>query len=77
MSGYQKYSLRRDGRHWKVNAHQLVIEAFVGPKPFERAETRHMDGLRINDHHSNLQWGSHAENMADMVRDRARRKGMS
>ena len=68
-TGYLKYSIRRDGRHHKRNAHQLVIEAFVGPKPFDGAVTRHKDGLRINDHWTNLEWGTQSANAHDRVRD--------
>lgn len=67
--GYLMYILRRDGRSWHPRAHQLVLEAFVGPKPFPKAEGRHKDGLRVHDHYSNLEWGSRTDNANDRVRD--------
>jgi hypothetical protein len=69
--GYLVYLIRREGTkrsYLHPKAHQLVIEAFIGPKPHPKAEVRHKDGKRVNDHYSNLEWGSSADNKADMVR---------
>lgn len=56
-----------DGRY--VSAHVAVIEATKGPKPTPRHECRHLCG---NGHlgcvtSAHLEWGTHAENMADAV----------
>ena len=75
--GYRMYILRQENRSWHRKAHQLVAEAFVGPKPFAGAEVRHLDGTRTNDHHSNLMWGTSAENKADMVAHGTRMVGES
>lgn len=48
--------------------HQLVLHAFVGPPPFVGAEPRHLNGTTSDNWLSNLAWGTHAENMADMLR---------
>lgn len=51
--------------------HNLVLEAFVGPRPgngsFEY-HGMHKDGSRDNNRLSNLRWGTVAENHADTVR---------
>jgi len=76
--GYLAYLIRREGTkrsYLHPKAHQLVIEAFVGPKPFPKAEVRHKDGKRVNDHFTNLEWGSSRDNKADMVRDGTRMQG--
>jgi|JI10StandDraft_1071094.scaffolds.fasta_scaffold444944_2 hypothetical protein len=65
--GYNMYILRRDNRSFHKKAHQLVIEAFVGPKPFDGAEVCHIDGSRSNDHWTNLRWDSRSGNHADKV----------
>jgi hypothetical protein len=44
--------------------HQLVLEAFVGPKPSGH-ETRHLDGSKNNSSLNNLVYGTHSENMKD------------
>jgi hypothetical protein len=44
--------------------HDLVLEAFVGPRP-EGMQCRHMDGSKTNNVPSNLQWGTPLENSRD------------
>lgn len=65
--GYRMYILRRDNKSFHRKAHQLVIEAFVGPKPFPEAEVCHKDGTRTNDYYANLRWDTSAGNKADMT----------
>lgn len=65
--GYAMYILRRDNQSYHKKAHQLVAEAFIGPKPFPKAEVCHNDGSRNNDHFSNLRWGTVLENKSDMI----------
>jgi hypothetical protein len=43
------------------------LEAFVGPRPSERHESRHLDGTKTNNHLSNLQWGTYEENQMDRL----------
>jgi hypothetical protein len=64
-----KYSLQsRDEYKSCVRlAHQLVCEAFHGPKPAHCTGVRHLDGNALNNHFSNLAWGTQAQNMADMA----------
>jgi len=52
-------------RTWRV--HQLVLLAFVGPRP-EGHEGLHADGNPGNNIPSNLSWGTSAENRADTIR---------
>lgn len=44
--------------------HRLVLLAFVGPPPTEKHEAMHLDNAPGNNRSENLQWGTHAENMA-------------
>lgn len=46
--------------------HRLVLRAFAG-EPAEGQVARHLDGDPTNNALSNLAWGTHAENNADMV----------
>lgn len=67
-------SLQRNGRltvgckqdeKWVTRyVHQLVCEAFHGPRP-EGMVTRHLDGDPLNNHASNLKWGTQLENETD------------
>ena len=47
-------------RTFKV--HQLVCEAFHGPKPFDDALVLHLDEDPSNNRPENLRWGTHKEN---------------
>lgn len=44
--------------------HVLVLRAFAGPRP-EGMYSRHLDGNPLNNHLSNLKWGTPTENAAD------------
>jgi hypothetical protein len=48
-----------------VWVHQLVCEAFHGPRPTSEHQVRHLDGNRLNNHATNLAWGTREENDAD------------
>lgn len=66
-SGHLLVDLYRDNVRSKQYVHQLVAAAFIGPCP-EGQEVRHWDGDPSNNAASNLLYGTHAENMQDMVR---------
>ena len=66
--GYWRVTLSGGGRRsGPVLVHRLLMEAFTGPCP-EGEETRHLDGNRANCVLSNLAYGTHDENMQDMIR---------
>jgi hypothetical protein len=35
-----------------------VAEAFIGPQPSPRHQVAHYDGVRDNNHYSNLRWAT-------------------
>uniref|UniRef100_A0A6M3KV75 Putative homing endonuclease n=1 Tax=viral metagenome TaxID=1070528 RepID=A0A6M3KV75_9ZZZZ len=55
-----------DGNDKNAMVHQLVLEAFVGPRPAKH-EARHMDCDSSNNKLSNLKWGTSAENKQDTI----------
>ena len=65
--GYLRVGLCKNGKKKTFRVHNLVLEAFVGPKP-EGMETRHLDGNRKNNHISNLKYGTPSENTQDTVK---------
>ena len=67
--GVKVVNLTKDGKQRVRLVHQLVLEAFVGPRPEGIAgeDTRHLDGNPSNNHLSNLKWGSTLENVHDMI----------
>jgi hypothetical protein len=67
---YGQYHLYMHGQRHAVHPHVLVALAFLGPKPFEKAEVAHRDGDRHNNHYTNLRWATRIDNAADMSRHR-------
>jgi len=51
----------------KRYVHDLVLEAFEGPRP-EGNEGRHLDGCNTNNARTNLAWGTPAQNAQDKLR---------
>lgn len=59
-------SLGKRGSVRQALVHQLVAEAFLGPKPTPDHCVAHNDGFAGNNKWTNLRWATHAENMSDM-----------
>lgn len=77
--GLLKHIVDKRGVHWvtltlrgkqdPIPVHRLVMLTFVGPLP-EGMEVRHLDDNRSNNcWPENLVYGTHFENMQDMVRN--------
>lgn len=56
-----------DGRPKLRLVHQLVLEAFVGPRPDEAMGVRHLNDDPTDNTLGNLAWGTYGENMQDRV----------
>lgn len=66
--GHYAVGLRTHGKTVRLLVHRIIATMFIGQAPFVGAEARHLDGDPTNNVPSNLAWGTHADNMADMVR---------
>ena len=64
-SKYLQVVLSKGGVKENKKIHHLVLEAFVGPKPFDDAVARHLDDDPTNNCVENLAWGSVSENTLD------------
>jgi len=73
--GYGHVSIYRDGKQFKPTIHSLVIRAFRGPPPFDRADCRHLDGNPVNNVIDNLEWGTRTQNMQDAARHGTIKRG--
>jgi hypothetical protein len=70
-AGYSIVSISVEGRSFRrtwAYVHRMVCSAFHGMPPTPLHEVRHLDGDPSNNAPGNLAWGTHAENMRDMVR---------
>ena len=65
--GYLLISLSKNGIVKKYKIHQLVLTHFVGPKPFDKAVSRHMNNKRDDNLYTNLQWSTKSENQKDRI----------
>lgn len=66
-SGHLKVTLYIAGRRLHRYVHALVMFAFKGPRPYPKAEVRHLDGMASNNTPDNLVWGTHRENADDRI----------
>lgn len=71
--GHQLVYFTRDGKTHCKQLGRVILETFAGPPPGEKMECCHFDGDPQNNNIDNLRWGTHAENMKDMVRHGTRR----
>jgi hypothetical protein len=64
--GYPFVTICVDGHKLNRRVHQLVTEAFIGPRP-EGLVIRHLDGNKLNNASSNLTYGTAVENAQDCI----------
>ncbi len=65
--GYARLQFHRYGRGRAYFVHDLVLTAFIGPRPLGQ-QSRHLDGDRANNRIENLAWGTAKENAEDKKR---------
>lgn len=66
--GYLRVRMVLNGVRQSRFVHKLVAEAFLPPRPSSKHEICHIDGNRLNNHASNLRWGTRKDNAADRKR---------
>lgn len=60
-SGYECLKLTKDSERTSPLIHRLVAEHFI-PNPLNLNEVNHIDGCKVNNHVSNLEWVSSKQN---------------
>lgn len=58
--GYRKASLSKGGKAREFRIHRLVAETFV-PNPHKKETVNHIDGDKLNNDASNLEWSTRSE----------------
>jgi hypothetical protein len=61
--GYQRVCLWENAKGKKHQIHRLVAEAFIGSAPSAIHQINHIDGVKKNNHVSNLEWVTPKENI--------------
>lgn len=59
--GYYSAHLYKDGKDYQVPLHRLVANAFI-PNPDNKPQVNHIDGNKLNNDLSNLEWVTDKEN---------------
>jgi len=75
-SGYLSVGLCKDAFVRRRRVHQLVLEAFVGPRP-QGSETRHLNGKQADNRLENLTWGTKIENAKDKALHGTQTRGVT
>lgn len=60
--GYLAVSLRKNNQTYRKYIHQLVCESFCGESTKENKVVNHIDGNKLNNHFTNLEWCSYSSN---------------
>lgn len=63
VNGYLATYLRKNGTRKWFKVHRLVLCAFVGPRPTDKHECNHINGVRDDNRVENLEWVTRYENM--------------
>lgn len=61
-NGYVRVRLQKNGERHNYALHRLVAETFI-PNPNQYPEVNHIDGNKLNNHVSNLEWCTRSQNM--------------
>lgn len=64
--GYLSLYIYTEGKRRLRSVHQLVAEAFIGPRP-KGVDVRHLNGEKADCRAVNLAFGSRSQNMLDAV----------
>jgi hypothetical protein len=59
--GYKKTIMSIDGKQYTVSTHKLVATCYI-LNPENKPQINHIDGDKLNNHYTNLEWVTNKEN---------------
>lgn len=62
-TGYYNIKVIEQGKRINKKLHRLICKAF-NPNPLNKPDVNHIDGNKLNNVPTNLEWCTHAENMS-------------
>ena len=66
-TNYYRVNLYKNSKVKCIYLHIFLAENFIGAKPSNKHEVRHLDGNRLNNKLENLKWGTRSENVIDCI----------
>ena len=72
---YRAVELWNNGKSKQYYVHRLVLEAFSGGPPTSTHECNHKDGIKHNNHITNLEWTTSSENTRHAVQNKLHMSG--
>lgn len=66
-SGYKSVNLTKNGKRRRVLLHRLIAEIFI-PNPVKHPVINHIDGNRLNNSITNLEWCTQKHNVKESFR---------
>ena len=67
--GYERVGITVGKQDKIYRVHNLIMNAFYGDKPFDKAEINHIDGIKTNNRLDNLEWCTKSENMQHALKN--------
>jgi hypothetical protein len=66
--GYYRLSSFINGKKGHIRVHRMVAELYI-PNPDNKPIVNHIDGDKLNNHYTNLEWVTHKENKDHAVKN--------
>lgn len=68
IHGYELVSfLKEDGVYYHASIHRLVAMYFVA-NPYNKTIVNHIDGNKLNNHYTNVEWVTASENNVHAIK---------